>query len=100
MREIVYGPTGEIVQDTWANLETGRFRIVANGVVVEDRALTADERAAYGPPALDPVGALATLLAVNGVLLVEDAANAVGLPPDRLVSEAQAWAVASKGRRP
>jgi len=48
------------------------------------------------PPApLDPVGALATLLAVESVLTVEDAANAVGLTPDDLVNEAQAWAAAS-----
>jgi hypothetical protein len=48
------------------------------------------------PPApLDPVGALATLLAVESVLTVEDAANAVGLSPDDLVNEAEAWAAAS-----
>jgi hypothetical protein len=47
------------------------------------------------PPApLDPTGALATLLAVVGTLTVEDAANAVGLTPDDLVTEAQAWAAA------
>jgi hypothetical protein len=48
------------------------------------------------PPApLDPVGALATLLAVESVLTVEDAANAVGLTPTDLVNEAEAWAAAS-----
>jgi hypothetical protein len=41
---------------------------------------------------LDPVGALATLLAVTEVVSVEDAANAVGLTPQDLVNEAQAWA--------
>ncbi len=44
---------------------------------------------------LDPVGALATLLVVVGTLDVQDAANAVGLTPDDLIAEAQAWAVAS-----
>lgn len=43
---------------------------------------------------LDATGALATLLAVTGTLTVEDAANAVGLPPEALVLEAEAWAAA------
>lgn len=43
---------------------------------------------------LEPVGALATLLAVVGVLSVHDAANAVGLLSEDLVAEAEAWAVA------
>lgn len=37
---------------------------------------------------------LATLLAVVGTITVEDAANAVGLTPDDLTHEAQAWAAA------
>jgi hypothetical protein len=44
---------------------------------------------------LDPVGALATLLAVVGSITVEDAANVVGLTPADLVAEAQAWAAGS-----
>lgn len=49
------------------------------------------------PPAapLDATGALATLLAVESVLTVEDAANAVGLTPADLITEAEAWAAAS-----
>lgn len=47
---------------------------------------------------LDQVGALAALLAVTGTLTVEDAANAVGLQPDALVAEAEAWAVARSTR--
>jgi hypothetical protein len=43
---------------------------------------------------LDALGAAMTLLAVTGVLTVEDAANAVGLTPDDLTHEAQAWAAA------
>jgi hypothetical protein len=43
---------------------------------------------------LDPTGALATLLAVVGTLTVTDAANAVGLTPEQLVTEAEAWAAA------
>lgn len=45
---------------------------------------------------LEPVGALATLLAVEQVVSVEDAANAVGLTPEQLVAEAEAWAAASR----
>lgn len=47
---------------------------------------------------LDPVGALATLLVVNGTLTAQDAANAVRLTEADLVAEAQAWAVASRKR--
>jgi hypothetical protein len=43
---------------------------------------------------LDALGAAMTLLAVVGVVTVEDAANAVGLTPDDLIHEAQAWAAA------
>jgi hypothetical protein len=43
---------------------------------------------------LDPLGAAMTLLAVLGVVPLDDAANAVGLTPADLVAEAQAWAVA------
>jgi hypothetical protein len=43
---------------------------------------------------LDPTGALATLLAVLEVATVADAANAVGLTPEDLIAEAQAWEAA------
>jgi len=44
---------------------------------------------------LDATGALATLLAVESVLTVQDAANAVGLTPQDLVNEALAWGAAN-----
>jgi hypothetical protein len=44
------------------------------------------------PSPLDPIGALATLLAVTEVVTVQDAANAVGLEPQALIDEAEAWA--------
>lgn len=47
---------------------------------------------------LDPTGALATLLAVEQVLTVEDAANAVGLTPQNLIAEAEAWAAAVENK--
>ena len=46
---------------------------------------------------LDPVGALATLLAVTETVSVADAANAVGLTSDDLVAEAEAWAMGAQG---
>ena len=57
-----------------------------------------DEYEVPDPPRspLDPTGALATLLAVTEVLDVADAANAVGLTPDDLVAEAEAWAAAQQ----
>jgi len=42
---------------------------------------------------LDTNGVMATLNAVLGIWSVEDAANAVGLTPQDLVHEAQAWAL-------
>jgi hypothetical protein len=45
-------------------------------------------------PQLDPPGVAATLNAVLGVWPLEDAANAVGLRPEDLVHEAEAWAIA------
>lgn len=67
-----------------------------SGIVVESRPMTADEMARYAPGPLDPVGALATLLAVRAVLPVEEAAAAVGLPAQALVDEALAWGVAGQ----
>lgn len=45
---------------------------------------------------LDPAGALATLLVVEGVLPLQDAANAVQQTPEALVLEAEAWAAAEE----
>jgi hypothetical protein len=67
------------------------FTLEVDGVIVESRALTPEERQIYGPQPLDEMGALATLLAVTGTLTETDAANAVGLQPEDLVVEALAW---------
>lgn len=48
------------------------------------------------PQPLDAAGGLATLLAVTGLVPVEHAAAAVGLQPDDLVAEAQAWVAAKQ----
>lgn len=48
---------------------------------------------------LDPIGVMATLLAVTGNLSVQDAANAAALTPDDLIREAQSWAAAQEGNQ-
>ena len=40
---------------------------------------------------LDATGALATLLVVDGVVALQDAANAIGEEPAHLIHEATAW---------
>lgn len=63
MREIIYNMAGEVVLDHQ----------------IPDTPL-------------DALGALGTLLAVKGVLSVDEAAQVVGLDPKDLVAEAKAWA--------
>jgi hypothetical protein len=75
------------------DLDAGTITTEDHGEVVSVRPITDDERRRYGTQPLDPTGALATLLAVVGTLDVDDAANAVGLTADDLVTEAQAWAM-------
>lgn len=64
------------------------------GVIVFERAMTDDEIRQYGPQPLDTNGVIATLNAVLGVWSLQDAANAVGLTPQDLITEAESWAVA------
>jgi hypothetical protein len=66
-----------------------RIETYTNGVLVNVQKLPDPP-----PQPLDPTGALATLLAVLEVATVADAANAVGLTPDDLIAEAQAWEAA------
>jgi YD repeat-containing protein len=66
----------------------------ADGRVDGWRSMDESELAEFGLKPLDAAGVMATLNAVLGIWPVEDAANAVGLTPDDLVAEAQAWAVA------
>ena len=77
------------------DLDAGTFEHEVKGVIVESRPLILSERQQYGPKPLDVIGSLATLLAVQSVLSVEDAANAVGLTPQDLVNEALAWGAAN-----
>lgn len=48
-----------------------------------------------GYPPLDNTGALATLLVVQGVLALQDAANAIHEEPAHLIAEAEAWSLGS-----
>jgi hypothetical protein len=63
----------------------------ADGTVVSVGTLTVPIEPAF--PSLDSVGALATLLVVEGVLPLTDAANAIHEEPAHLEHEAQAWAL-------
>lgn len=66
-----------------------RYELWTDGKLVEQHDIPD-----HSAQPLDAVGSLATLLAVQQVVSVEDAANAVGLAPAQLVAEAQAWAAA------
>jgi hypothetical protein len=87
---------GKCISAEVIDLDAGTFTVEDHGQVVSTRALTMDERRRWGPRPLEAVGALATLLAVEGVVTVEDAANAVGLTPEQLVTEAQGWSAAEQ----
>lgn len=79
------------------DLDAGTYHVEDHGQIVEGpRPLTLEERQRYGPQPLEPLGAAMTLLAVLGVVPLTDAANAVGLTPDALVTEAEAWAAAAE----
>ena len=56
------------------------------------RLVSVEDMADTTSAPLDATGALATLLATKGVLTTEEA---VGLQPEQLVAEAEAWAVAA-----
>jgi hypothetical protein len=62
-----------------------------DGSVIRTDQLTGLPIVTYGP--LDAAGALATLLVVEGVLPIEDAANSQHTTPGHLVAEAEAWAL-------
>jgi hypothetical protein len=64
----------------------------ADGNVTSEETLT-DLPIVPHFPALEAAGALATLLVVEGILPLEDAAHSVGTTGDHLVHEATAWGV-------
>jgi len=86
---------GTCIRAEIIDLDSGTYTLEVEGQVVEGpRPLTPEERQQYAKSPLDPTGALATLLAVLELSTVQDAANAVGLAPEDLVAEAEAWAAA------
>jgi hypothetical protein len=79
---------GELVERVVQN-DDGSVDVInyENGIEVNT------ERIVEAYPPLDPAGALATLLVVEGVLPLQDAANAIGQEPEHLVAEAEAWSL-------
>lgn len=75
------------------DLDANLYQREEAGVIVAERAMTDAEVLWYGPKPLDTLGVIATLNAVLGVWPLQDAANAVGLTPQDLITEAEAWAV-------
>lgn len=85
---------GVCVEADCYDLETTTYWREEMGITTVTRTMTTEEWKVYGPQPLDPLGTLASLLVVQGVLPIEDAANAVGVTPQDLITEAQGWAAA------
>lgn len=90
----VISPDGVCLWADCYDLDTKTYLREEMGVVVATRPMTTEEWLREGPQPLGPIGALATLLVVEGVLPIADAANAVGATPQQLIDEAQGWAAA------
>ena len=86
---------GVVIEADCYDLDARLYHREEMGNVIESRSLTTEEWLAYGPQPLDSIGALTTLLVVEGVLPIIDAANAIGVTPNDLTLEAQAWAAAA-----
>lgn len=86
---------GVCVRAEIIDTDAGTYTVEEHGVIVEGpRPLTDAERVRWAPfPPLDATGALATLLVVEGVLPIDDAAHSVGTVAEHLVHEAQSWSV-------
>lgn len=66
------------------------------GALWNPTTLTFDDPPFVPPyPALEPAGSLATLLVVEEMLPIEDAARSVRATPDWLIHEATAWSLAN-----
>jgi hypothetical protein len=65
-------------------------RYNSDGTVASTETLSGLEPIPPFPP-LDDTGALATLLAVIGVITVQEAANVEHVPPEHIQHEALAW---------
>ena len=90
-----YGPDGTTLVCTLVDHGDGTGTLTnyaPDGSVMSTETVAVDIEAPYPP--LDSTGALATLLVVEGVLPLTDAANAIHEEPAHLVHEAEAWSVA------
>lgn len=84
----------DLTRETGVNNGDGTFtvtRYASDGTITSTETLTVPVEPAFPP--LDPTGALATLLVVEGVLPLGDAANAIREEPAHLEHEALAWSV-------
>ena len=84
----------DLKRETGVNNGDGTFTVTlyaADGTVLRIETLTVPVEPAVPP--LDTTGALATLLVVDGVLPLSDAANAIREEPAHLEHEALAWSV-------
>ena len=84
----------DLKRETGVNNGDGTFTVTlyaADGTVLRIETLTVPVEPEFPP--LDPTGALATLLVVEGVLPLSDAANAIHEEPAHLEHEALAWSV-------
>ena len=66
-------------------------RFDANGDLIQSETVTGIP--VHVPQPLDPTGALATLLVVDGVLALSDAALAIQQTEQALIDEAEAWSL-------
>lgn len=85
---ITYNEAGEVTERVVENPD-GSVDVINYEAGVEVRR----EQVVRPYPPLDAAGALATLLVVQGVLPLADAANAVHEEPGHLVAEAEAWSL-------
>lgn len=89
-----YGPTGDVIGHTEADLDAGALSFYEHGALTSTRPMTDAERASIVPAPQPTPLTLPALLVVKGVLDLADAANAACVAPEAIVAEAQAWAVA------
>lgn len=82
IERVVDNGDGTGTRTTWAE----------DGTMLTTEALTGLEIVPAFPP-LDDAGALATLLAVNGVITVQEAANVEHVPVEHIIHEALAWSL-------
>jgi hypothetical protein len=88
-------PSGNVVDELVDHGDgTGtRTFYAADGSVASTETVSGLPPAGPPYPPLDATGALATLLVVEGVIGLQDAANALHEEPAHLEHEAQAWAL-------